>query len=290
MKSPNLVILAGGVSSRMKKSIHALADPPVQHAVSHISKSMIGLGGGKRPFLDYLLWNAEQAGYRDVVLVVGERDRSFRERYGDADRGNRFHDLEISYAVQKVPPGRTKPLGTADALLQALLFRRDWRGRGCTVCNSDNLYSVPAMRRILEEGDHCALMDYDRDALGFPPARAQQFAVLVKDVSGMLVDIMEKPSPEQVVRAAGPDGRVGVSMNLWRFSCDVVLPFLERAPLHPERMEKELPVAVGMMVREQPGTMKAIPIAEHVPDLTSAHDINEVEEYLRNHYHGNLWQ
>ena len=290
MNSPNLVILAGGVSSRMKKSIHELAGSSVQRGAGHSAKSMIGLGEEKRPFLDYLLWNAERAGYRDVVLVVGEHDRSFRERYGNADRGNRFHALEISYAVQNIPPGRTKPLGTADALLQALLLRQDWRGQGCTVCNSDNLYSVTALRRTLETGNRCALMDYDRAGLGFAPARARQFAVLVKDASGILVDIVEKPSPEQVLRATGPYGRVGVSMNLWRFSYDVILPFLESAPVHSVRREKELPVAVGIMIRSHPGSMTAIPISEHVPDLTSVHDIGEVEGFLRNHYRGSLWQ
>ena len=290
MNSPNLVILAGGVSSRMKKSIQELAEPMVQHGAGHAPKSMIGLGEEKRPFLDYVLWNAERAGYRDVVLVVGEHDRSFRERYGNADRGNRFHALEISYAVQNIPPGRAKPLGTADALLQALLFRQDWRGEGCTVCNSDNLYSVAALRHMLETGNTCALMDYDRAGLGFAPARAEQFAVLVKDASGILVDIVEKPSPEQVVRATGPEGRVGVSMNLWRFSYDMILPFLESAPVHPGRGEKELPVAAGIMMRTHPGSMTAIPISEHVPDLTSVHDIGGVEEFLRTQYRGSLWQ
>jgi len=290
MNSPHLVILAGGVSSRMKKSIHEHAGPSVQHEAAHTAKSLIGVGAGKRPFLDYLLWNAEQAGYRDVVLVVGEHDRSFRERYGSADRGNRFHALEVSYAMQRIPPGRTKPLGTADALLRALQFRHDWHGGGCTVCNSDNLYSVTALRQMLESGNRCALMDYDRAALGFAPERARQFAVLVKDSSGMLVEIIEKPTPEQVARATGPDGRVGVSMNLWRFSYDMILPFLAQVPLHPIRMEKELPAAVVLMLRALPGSMKAVPLSEHVPDLTSVHDIGEVEEFLRNQHNGSLWQ
>jgi glucose-1-phosphate adenylyltransferase len=133
-------------------------------------------------------------------------------------------------------------------------------------------------------------MDYDRAGLDFAPARARQFAVLVKDASGMLVDIVEKPSPEQVVRATGPDGRVGVSMNLWRFSYYMIRPFLESAPVHPVRREKELPVAVGIMIRTHPGSMTAIPISEHVPDLTSMHDIGEVEEFLRITFHGSLWQ
>ncbi len=287
MNSPNIVILAGGVSSRMKKSMSALG---AGHEASHAAKSLIGLGEGKRPFLDYLLWNAELAGYRDVVLVVGEQNRAFRERYGTTDRGNRFHSLEISYAIQKIPAGRTKPLGTADALLQALRSRPDWSGRGCTVCNSDNLYSVAALRKMLDTGDRCALIAYDRDALGFSSTRARQFGVLLKDGSGRLVEIIEKPSEEQITRVTGPDGRVWVSMNLWRFACDVILPFLEQAPMDPVRSEKELPVAVSRMIREVPGSVVAIPIAEPVPDLTTAGDIDVVEESLRKQFRGKLWQ
>jgi glucose-1-phosphate adenylyltransferase len=287
VNSPNIVILAGGVSSRMTKSSGGAGVPP---ETSHVPKSLIGLGEENRPFLDYLLWNAEQAGYQEVVLVVGERSGAFRERYGTADRGNRFHALEISYAVQKIPEGRTKPLGTADALLQALRSRPDWSGRGCTVCNSDNLYSVTALRMMLDAGDRCALMEYDRDALGFAPARARGFGVLAKDGLGRLVEIIEKPSEEQIMRVTGPDGRVWVSMNLWRFACDIILPFLEHTPMDPVRMEKELPVAVSRMIRAVPGSVVAIPIAEPVPDLTSVGDINAVEEFLRNRYRGKLWQ
>ena len=172
-------------------------------------------------------------------------------------RGNEFHGMEISYAVQRIPAGRTKPLGTADALLCALRVRSDWRGTTFTVCNSDNLYSRNVLNRLIACGHICALIDYDREALGFEPSR-------IRDSSG----------------------RVGVSMNIFRFAYDTVLPFLEEVPLHPVRMEKELPVAVARMIEKSPRSVLTIPVSEYVPDLTGRGDIAVVQEYMRTHYPG----
>jgi hypothetical protein len=46
------------------------------------------------------------------------------------------------------------------------------------------------------------------------------------------------------------------------------------------REEKELPVAVRMMVAQHPQAVYAIPLAEHVIDLTSPADIPAVRDYL----------
>ena len=94
--------------------------------------------------------------------LIGELRLVCREQYGPADRNNSFRGLSISYALQPIPAGRAKPLGTADALLCALRSREDWRGRSFTVCNSDNLYSVDALRRLLDDGHRNALIDYDQ--------------------------------------------------------------------------------------------------------------------------------
>jgi len=71
------------------------------------------------------------------------------------------HGVRISYAVQAVPGGRTKPLGTADALLCALRVRTDWSGKKFTVCNGDNLYSQGVLKQLRETGHPGALIDYD---------------------------------------------------------------------------------------------------------------------------------
>ncbi len=287
--NPHLVILAGGVSSRMRKiaAVPDAVDAGLLIEAGQKSKCMIGVGPGGRPFLDYLLCNAREAGYTDVVIVVGETDGGIRARYGSALHDNEFHGVRISYAVQHVPGGRTKPLGTADALLCALRVRTDWQGKQFTVCNSDNLYSQGVLRQLLESPHTGALIDYDRDALGFEQSRIEQFAVLEKDRDGYLTAIIEKPSPGDVLRVRDASGRVGVSMNVFRLSYDAVLGFLEDVPVDPVRQEKELPAAVALMAGRIPRSVFAIPASEYVPDLTGRGDIGIVREYMRVHYPAN---
>jgi ADP-glucose pyrophosphorylase len=281
---PNLVILAGGISSRMKKPVDAGLDPQLARDAEMKSKSMIGLGTEGRPFLDYLLFSAWKGGHRDVVIVVSEKDESIQKYYGDPKRTSHLAGLQITFAVQPIPPGRTKPFGTADALMHGLYARRDWKGQHVTSCNSDNLYSPRAFRMVLDEPSGCATADYDRDALRFSRSRVEQFGILVKDERGAVTDIIEKPSAEDVKRAADKNGRVGVSMNLWRFPYDRILSCLEATPLHPVRQEKELPAAVLMMIKRWPGSLVTLPIAEHVPDLTDRGDIEVVMAYLKNEF------
>jgi glucose-1-phosphate adenylyltransferase len=288
---PNIVILAGGISSRMKKSVSASEkiDTALLRDAQEKSKAMIGVGERHRPFLDYLLYNIRESGYRDVVIVVGERDHTLREYYGKADRNNSFHGLTISYAIQTIPEGRTKPLGTVDAVQQALLLRTDWRGKKFTVCNSDNLYTQRALTLLLRTSHKGAMIDYDRRALLFDQARIEQFSVTKKNADGFLTNIIEKPSPEEIARATDSNGRIGISMNIFRLSYDIILPVLGRVPFHPVRQEKELPIAVAMMAAEDTTSMMTIPLSEHVPDLTHPGDIVPVQEFLKREFADFSW-
>ncbi len=286
MVGGKLAILAGGISSRMKKPVSPdmKVDETLVSDANLKAKSMIGVGRNNRPFLDYLLYNAREAGYSDILIVIGEKDNSIRNYYGQKDSDNDFYGLQVSYAVQKIPEGRGKPLGTADALYQGLNSRHDWRGTRFTVCNSDNLYSVKALSLMLQHDYRNAMVDYDREALQFERSRIERFAVTSKDEEGYLLDIVEKPSPEQIEAFKGKDGFVGVSMNIFSFQYDMILPFLEKAPFDPVRNEKEIPTSVKMMIDTRPGSVFAVPLAEHVPDLTSKSDIVPVRKYLEEHY------
>jgi glucose-1-phosphate adenylyltransferase len=283
---PNLVILAGGISSRMKKITPAVTqlDPVLRRDAEEKSKTMIGVGENFRPFLDYLLHNIAAAGYRNVVIVIGEKDVSIRAYYKESNGSKQFPSLKISYAVQPIPAGRQKPLGTADALWHALKSMPSWRGQSFTVCNSDNLYSVDALGLMLADRHANAMIDYNRTALQFAPERISLFAVIEKDADGYLMDIIEKPSPEEMARVADKNGRIGVSMNIFRLAYDHILPCLETVPLHPVRQEKELPAAVKMLVDQNPRAVFTIPRLEHVPDLTTQSDILPVKEYLRERF------
>jgi NDP-sugar pyrophosphorylase family protein len=281
-----LVILAGGISSRMKRSVapEFSADQALIRDADSKAKSMIGVGRNQRPFLDYLLYNARQTGYRDVLIVIGEGDDSIRSYYGHKDEDNDFSGLKISYAIQQIPEGRQKPMGTADALYQGLKGKSEWSGKRFTVCNSDNLYSEKALGLMREHKYRSAMVDYDRHALQFEWSRIERFAVTLKDGDGFLTGIIEKPSEAQIQAATGKDGFVGVSMNIFDLQYDMIFPFLEKVPFHPLRNEKELPEAVTMMVGTYPQCCFAYPLSEHVLDLTEKGDILPVKKYLETYF------
>lgn len=272
------MILAAGMSSRMKKEVTGVS-PAVGKLVAEANqkpKAMIGLGKAGRPFMDYLLFHAAKAGYREALLVINERD-GFTEPYY---AGRELWGLKLSFARQEIPSGRKKPLGTADAVLQGMLVKPDWAGGRFTVCNSDNLYSVEVLGKLLEDTHLCAMIDYDRDALGVEAERVKAFAVIWKDEEGYLMDIVEKPGPAEIEKARDSNGRVGVSMNIFRLDYDAVLPMLKACPLHPQRQEKELPTALKMLLKNNPQAIFTIPVAEPVPDLTSKGDLLKVQTYL----------
>lgn len=285
-----LVILAGGISSRMKRSaVSSTLDAQHQYEADHLPKSMISIGSSKRPFLDYLLYNARSAGYTDIVIVIGRNDDSIRAYYGPLEKKNSFHGLSISYAVQSIPEGRTKPLGTADALLQGLLSVPEWSGKYFTVCNSDNLYSVAALSALLNVSENSSMSDYDSEALSIASNRVNQFAVTKKDAEGYLLSIIEKPSESEMKECRNDAGKLGVSMNMFRLPYDKAVSVLREVPLHPVRLEKELPAAVIMMIERYQEKVRAVECAEPVPDLTSKDDIGPVSEMLLRSFPNDLW-
>jgi len=286
MSEGRLVILAGGISSRMKKPVKSIlnVEKKLIEDADKKSKSMIGVGNNYRPFLDYLLFNAKQSGYKDVVLVVGEIDSSVKDYYGSSEKNNNYNGINISYAVQPIPANRNKPLGTADALLWGLKSKPEWKGSKFTVCNSDNLYSQKALRLMLNSAHIAALIDYDRSALEFDISRIERFAVTIKNENSFLIDIIEKPLPEIIDSVKSKSGFIGVSMNIFSFSYDVIFPILEKVPLHPERKEKELPEAVKILTNQIKESVYAYSLSEHVPDLTSKDDIFQVKQYLKKYY------
>ncbi len=135
-----LIILAGGASSRMKNSlaVEGLSEEEIRNANVE-SKALIQVGEVKRPVLDYLLMNAELAGFQHIYLVVGEKSESFQSYYGSKRAGNQFRTMEISYATQIIPNGRKKPYGTADAVTQTLEQYPELQLETFCVCNCDNL-------------------------------------------------------------------------------------------------------------------------------------------------------
>ncbi len=281
----NLIILAGGASSRMKKSLATedLSEVELNNANSR-SKALLGFGKNNRPILDFLLLNAEESGYNNVVIIIGEDGEHFKEFYGNETKKNQFNSLSISYATQYIPKGRIKPFGTADAVLQALEQYPNLQNEDFTVCNSDNLYSIEVLSILRETESSNAFISYDRDGLNFPMEKIERFALVLLDDDSNLTNIIEKPSKEKVSDYKDTEGKFRVSMNVFKFSGNEIYPFLKNCEVNPIRNEKELPTAILAMINETSYTVKGIPFKEHVPDLTSKEDIAIMKEYLEENY------
>jgi NDP-sugar pyrophosphorylase family protein len=281
----NLIILAGGASSRMKKQVTVanLSEKEIAEA-NERSKGLIGVGPNGRPLLDYLLWNAKNAGYKNIYIIIGEQGDLFKEFYGSENSNNNFHGLKISFATQYIPEGRVKPFGTADALFQAVEQYPELNSEYYSVCNSDNLYSVDALLALRETESPNAFISYDRDAMEFPSERISRFAIAKLDQNNQLLDILEKPTAANLESYKDVEGKLRVSMNAFKFKGDLIYPYLKNCPVHPERDEKELPTVLLNALKEHPNTSLGIPFSEHVPDLTAKEDIAEVKAYLKKQY------
>ena len=281
----NLLILAGGASSRMKKSVATenLSAAEIKRANSR-SKALLGFGKKDRPMLDFLLLNAEKAGYKNIVIIISEDGGMFKEFYGNKDKNNTFKSLSISYATQYIPMDREKPFGTADAVSQAIEQYPELQNGAFTVCNSDNLYSVEALTALRKTKASNAFISYDRNGLNFPMEKIERFALVLLDSNQNLIDIIEKPSKENVNRYKDSFGKFRVSMNIFKFTGNEIFPFLKNCPINPIRNEKELPTAILNMCKSYSFNMNGIPFNEHVPDLTSKEDIAIMKVYLKNNY------
>lgn len=144
MINDSLIILAAGLSSRMKKSVASnnLSENSIIQA-NEIEKGLIGIGEEGKPLIHYLLFNAKSAGFKKIYFVIGENSSSFKNYFSK----NLYPGLTFYFATQYLEKGRVKPSGTADALFQALFQFKELRSKDFCVCNSDNLYSVSALKK-----------------------------------------------------------------------------------------------------------------------------------------------
>lgn len=276
MAGPTIIVLAAGISSRMKQVAGSDLPQGLQSDITNLPKAMLPFGGDRRPFLDYLVSNIWEAGHQHCILVVADVDESIRSYYAHRAIPP---GCTISFVTQTIPQGRTKPLGTAEALLKAI--ESHGLAGHATVCNSDNLYSVDALRDLLTDNHENALIAYDRDGLKFDEEKIRHFALVQVDRDWFVTDLVEKPTDQELALLRASGTSVHVSMNIFRLQCSQIMPYLHSVPLHPDRNEKELPVAIRMMVKDRPRSLRAIPRAEHVVDLTRPSDIPLVQEQLR---------
>ena len=273
----SLLIMAAGASSRMKSSVAKNIGTVATEQANNRTKGLIEIGEDGKPLLYYLLRNAQVAGYKTIYLITAADATFFRSTIRSLPNLNQLH---LVFVTQHIPNGRTKPLGTADAVFQALEQFPELQTNRFSVCNSDNLYSVNAFRRLRSIEQGSGLIAYDSKSLNFTKEKIAGFALLVLDSDFYLQNIVEKPAAADLNKATDEHGSIYISMNAFTFDGNVFFSFLRDCPINLNRDEKELPTALLNMIEVYPNSVRGIPMQEHVPDLTTKEDLLLLEDYL----------
>ena len=301
MNKPTLVIMAAGMGSRFGgcKQI-----TPVD-ADGHI-------------IIDYSIYDALRAGFGSVVCVIKpEMESDFRAAIGD--RIAEHVDLHYAYqtidrlpAGYSVPEGRTKPWGTAHAVLCA----KDLVPGAFAAINADDFYGAGAFReaaRFLSaphaENEH-AMVAYRVENTLTENGSVSRGVCTVKD--GLLSGIVERT---QIVPCEGgakfiegaeetflPAG-TPVSMNLWAFSHSMLEEMESRFPAwleenvakNPLKCEYFLPLIPNLLIQEGKGSVRVLNTAERWYGVTYHADLEKVQaaiEQMRvsGQYPRKLWK
>jgi hypothetical protein len=219
---PTLVVLAAGLGSRFGSL-----------------KQMQPLGPHGEVVLDYAVWDALRAGFGRVVFVLREDfAAAFQDRIGNAFSRH----IAVDYAFQdmaSLPPGRSKPWGTAHALLAA----RSLLNGPFAVINADDFYGRNAFVQMAQflgglaadSAPHCAMVGYAVAQTLSPHGGVNRGICLAQD--GVLQAVEEHTqialAADGVLRGRNLAGQAVAlapnalaSMNFWGFT-PAVLPLLE---------------------------------------------------------------
>ncbi|WP_420176409.1 nucleotidyltransferase family protein [Luteococcus sp. OSA5] len=258
------VIMARGLGTRLRRQADAQLDQEQQRIAALGLKAMMPLGSSGRPFIEHVITELADAGLTEVCLVIGPEHDLVREHFA----GLHTERVTISFAVQQ------EALGTADAVAAA----RDFVGADrFVVVNSDNHYPVGALRRLVA-APGAATLGFDAAELvarsNIPAERVAAFAILQTDEQSHLVEMLEKPTPEQVAEH-GPHALVSMNCFLFGPSIFDACDSIERSV----RGEFEIVDAVRHLVRAgEPVTV--VPVAEGVLDMSGRADVAAVETAL----------
>lgn len=263
---PALVILAAGIGSRYGSL-----------------KQVDPVGPSGETIMDYSLYDALRAGFdRCVFIIQKSMERDFREVVlrkleGRADVDYVFQEMDCLPAGFSIPPDRTKPWGTAHAVLSV----EPRIAEPFAVINADDFYGYDAFRimngflsRVAREENRFAVVGYNLDAT-LSDYGAVARGVCEVDREGFLEGIVERTRILRTkfgIVSEDPSGRhipLGpektVSMNFWGFTPGffgytraLFAKFLEDRGADP-KAEFFIPLAVNQMIKDKAATCRVLP-------------------------------
>lgn len=276
--SPSLVILAGGLGSRYKGS------------------KQIDVFGSQQAFLlEFAIYDAVEAGFGCIVLILNEKvyaDMKSKLSHWESRVALQFVLQELTPEQQQlVDPNRSKPWGTAHALLCA---HASISGP-FVVMNADDYYGKSVMKRAFsyfqEERDAHGLMSYAlSDTLSDFGGVSRGLCTF--DAHGFLTNILEchgitKKDDgihcSEVLHLTESDR---VSMNLWFFQ-EHIFAFLRTYfdsffAVNQSELSAEcyLPSMVQSGIEQKVLKVKVLSCQEKWVGLTFPEDKNSVLQYL----------
>ncbi|MDO4492498.1 MAG: sugar phosphate nucleotidyltransferase [Clostridia bacterium] len=293
-KKPVLVVMAAGMGSRYGglKQI----DPVGPHG---------------EVIIDYSIYDAKQAGFEKVVFIIKRSiEKDFKEVIGDRVARH----MEVEYVFQEqdamlpegftVPEQRTKPWGTAHALLCC----SDVIDGPFAAINADDYYGASAYKLLYDRllkaedkdgvGDYCMVGFHLDNTLTDNGHVAR--GICETDAEGNLVNVVERT---RVYRTPeGPaytedEGKTFVhvpadnlvSMNMWGLTPGVLKEFATRfkeflekeVPQNIEKAEYYVPMEIGRMLREGKCKVEVLSSADRWYGVTYHDDKPGVVEALK---------
>ena len=256
--------------------------------------------------IDFSVFDAVRCGFDRVVFVIKEENLEvFRETIG-----KRFENkVKVEYAFQaledipegfSIPDGRTKPWGTAHALLAAKNIVDD----AFAVINADDFYGEGAYKMISEHyagkdvkaisGDYCMVGYVLSNTLTENGTVSR--GVCGVDSEGKLVSVTERTKIEKAGEGAvsiedGVEYKIPldaiVSMNCWGFTPDVFSKieegfkkFLSTPQKDPMKCEYYLPFAVTEIMERGECSVKLYKSYDSWYGVTYADDKEKVKSSI----------
>jgi choline kinase len=260
---PTLLILAAGMASRYGSM-----------------KQVEGFGPHGETIMDYSIYDAIKAGFGKVVFIIRkEFEENFRKNFDQKLKGK----IETVYVDQnlnefingfQVPAERTKPWGTAHAVLCA----KNVINEPFAVINADDFYGRDAFQKAADFLNN-GVNEHTYSIIGYNLSNTLSEhgtvsrGVCEVDENMNLISITERTKirkeGDKVINEDGDKQEIPadskVSMNFWCFDPSV-FPFTESAfrmfldkQANDPKAEFFIPIVADAFIKEKGGTIKVIP-------------------------------